>query len=159
MVNVELLDVADLAQTCDLGVDALKAVGSVELAQPGIVLGTGHVVVGVVTGDDHQRAQDDLGVTGLLDLLDDGVAGGVFLAFGLVSLAIAVPFLWRRTYPSRVAGVVAGAHVMQLLLLSEGSMVNITAPLAVYSVARWEEDRRLRRAVMEAYDDLREEEG
>ena len=34
MVNVELLDVADLAQTCDLGVDALKAVGGVELAQP-----------------------------------------------------------------------------------------------------------------------------
>ena len=29
MVNVELLDVADLAQTCDLGVDALKAVGGV----------------------------------------------------------------------------------------------------------------------------------
>ena len=25
MVNVELLDVADLAQTCDLGVDALKS--------------------------------------------------------------------------------------------------------------------------------------
>ena len=31
----------------------------------------------MVTGDDHQRAQDDLGVTGLLDLLDNGIAGGV----------------------------------------------------------------------------------
>ena len=29
VVNVELLDVADLTQTCDLGIDALKAVGGV----------------------------------------------------------------------------------------------------------------------------------
>ncbi len=77
MGNVQLLDIADLAQTGDLAVDLLKVAGGLELAQPGVVIGTGHVVVGMVTGHDHQRTEYDLGVTGSLDSLDDVLAGSL----------------------------------------------------------------------------------
>ena len=73
--NVELLDVCDLAQTGDLGVDGIKAACCLKLAQPGICVLTGHIVVGVVTGNDHQRTEHDLGVASGLDRLDDVLAG------------------------------------------------------------------------------------
>ena len=77
VINVDLLDVSNLAQTGDLGVDAVKAASGVELAQPRILVRTGHIIVGVVTGNDHQRAQDDLGITSFLDFLDDSLTGGI----------------------------------------------------------------------------------
>ncbi len=83
--NVQLLDVLDLTQTSDLAVDAVESTGSLELAQPGVGILTGHIVVGVVAGNHHQRAQDDLGVTGSLDSLDDVLAGS------LLRLALTVP--------------------------------------------------------------------
>ena len=55
VVDVDLLDVRDLAQTSDLGVDGIKAACCLELAQPRIGVLTGHIVIGVVTGNDHQR--------------------------------------------------------------------------------------------------------
>ena len=77
MLNVALLDVLDLTQTGDLALHGREVTGGLELAQPGIVIRTGHIVVGVVTGNDHQGTQDDLGVTGGLDSLDDVLAGGL----------------------------------------------------------------------------------
>ena len=74
--NVELLDVSNPAQACDLAIDRVECTGSLKLAQPGVLVRTGHIVVGVVTGNDHQRAEHDLGVTGSLDSLDDILAGG-----------------------------------------------------------------------------------
>jgi len=56
------------------------------------------------------------------------------------------PFFWRRTYPMTVALVVALPHVAQLFLLDEPTFANISAPIAVYSVARWSADRHVRRA-------------
>ena len=50
VINVELLDIGNLAQTGDLGVDTVKAASGVELAQPGILVRASHVIVGVVTG-------------------------------------------------------------------------------------------------------------
>lgn len=56
MLNVALLDVLDLTQTGDLALHGREVTGGLELAQPGIVIRTGHIVVGVVTGNDHQGA-------------------------------------------------------------------------------------------------------
>ena len=60
----------------DLAVDG-EASGF-EHGLPGIFLGTSHIVVGVVAGDDHQRAQHDIGIARSLDGLDDSLAGGLF---------------------------------------------------------------------------------
>ena len=82
MCNVQLLDIRNAAQTGDLAVHTLKAACGGKLAQPAVGILTGHVVVGVVACHHHQRAQDDLGVTGSLHGLDDGLAGGLLgLAF------------------------------------------------------------------------------
>ena len=56
VLNVALLDVLDLTQTGDLALHGREVAGGLELAQPGIVIRTGHIVVGVVTGNDHQGA-------------------------------------------------------------------------------------------------------
>ncbi|GMA42213.1 sensor histidine kinase [Mobilicoccus caccae] len=60
----------------------------------------------------------------------------------------ALPFLWRRTFPGRAAAVVVVAHLLQLILISEPSSANVTAPLVAYSVARWADDRRVRRLIL-----------
>ena len=65
--DVELLDVSNLAQTGDLAIDRVEFAGCLELALPGILVVASHIVVGVVTCNDHQGTQDDLGVTGGLD--------------------------------------------------------------------------------------------
>ena len=52
--DVERLHIGDLAEARDLAVDG--EVGSLEHGLPGIVVAAGHVVVGVVTRNDHQRA-------------------------------------------------------------------------------------------------------
>lgn len=70
-----------------------------------------------------------------------------FVAFVCVVL-FSVPFLWRRAYPMRVALLVAVPHVVQLILLDEPTPANVAAPIAVYSVARWSTDRRVRRAAL-----------
>ena len=77
MCDVELLDVSDLAQTGDLALDRVEFAGGLELALPGILVVASHIVVGVVTCNDHQGTQDDLGVTGGLDSLDDVLAGSL----------------------------------------------------------------------------------
>ena len=78
VVHIQLLDGLDPAQARDLAIDLLKEAGGGELAHPGLgVLSIGHVVVGVVAGNDHQGAQDDLGVARLVDGLDDVLAGGL----------------------------------------------------------------------------------
>ena len=76
MGDIERLHIGNLAETGDLAVDG-KA-GSFKHGLPGIVLGTGHIVIGVVAGDDHQRAKDDVGVTGSLDSFDNCLTGGLF---------------------------------------------------------------------------------
>ena len=78
MSYVDSLDRGDAAETGDLSVNALESTGSIEHAEPGIFIFTGHVVIGVITGNDHQRPQDDLGETGILDGIDNNVAGGIF---------------------------------------------------------------------------------
>lgn len=75
MGDVQRLDVGNLAEARDLAVDG--EVDSLEHSLPGIVVAAGHVVVGVVTRNDHQRAQNDVGVARGLDGLDDGLAGGL----------------------------------------------------------------------------------
>ena len=69
MGDIERLHIGDLAEAVDLAVDG-EASGF-EHGLPGIFLGTSHIVVGVVTCNDHQGTQDDLGVTGGLDSLDE----------------------------------------------------------------------------------------
>ena len=49
-----------------------------ELTQPGVGILTGHIVVGVIAGNHHQRAQDDLGVARSLNSLDHVLAGSLF---------------------------------------------------------------------------------
>ena len=72
MGHVQGLHVGDPAQTGDLGVDLLERLAGGELADPGLfVLRIGHVVVGMVASDDHQRTEDDLRVTSGLDGLDE----------------------------------------------------------------------------------------
>ena len=73
--DVECLHVGNLTETCDLAVD--REAGGFKHGLPGIVLGACHVVVGVVAGDDHQRAQDNVGVTSSLDSFDDSLAGSL----------------------------------------------------------------------------------
>ena len=76
MGDIERLHIGDLAEAVDLAVDG-EASGF-EHGLPGIFLGTSHIVVGVVAGDDHQRAQHDIGIARSLDGLDDSLAGGLF---------------------------------------------------------------------------------
>ena len=78
MGDIQLLDILDPTQTSDLAVDAVESTGSLELAQPGIGILTGHIVVGVIAGNHHQRAQNDLGVARSLNSLDDVLAGSLF---------------------------------------------------------------------------------
>ena len=75
MGNIQLLHSLNTAQAGDLA--GHVQAGSLEHGLPGIVIGTGHVVVGMVTGDDHQRTQDNLGVAGGLDSLNDVLASGL----------------------------------------------------------------------------------
>ena len=78
MGNIQCLHLGNAAKTGDLGFYAGKAARCHKLAQPRILVLACHIVVGVVTRHDHQRAQDDLGVTGVLDLLDHFLTGGIF---------------------------------------------------------------------------------
>ena len=78
MLHIESLDGGDAAETGDLGLDGLELAAGGEHAQPGLgILGIGHVVVGVVAGNDHQGPEDDGIVPGGGDGLDNGVAGGL----------------------------------------------------------------------------------
>ena len=80
MGNIQLLHSLNTAQAGDLA--GHVQAGSLEHGLPGIVIGPGHVVVGMVTGADHQRTQDNLGVAGGLDSLNDVLARGLLgLAF------------------------------------------------------------------------------
>ena len=75
MCHVESLHVRDTAQTGDLAVHG--ETGGLKHGLPGILVRTGHVVVGVVTRHDHQRTQHHGGVTGFLDSRDHGLARGI----------------------------------------------------------------------------------
>ncbi|GAB48916.1 sensor histidine kinase [Mobilicoccus pelagius] len=70
--------------------------------------------------------------------------------WGLVAflcvILFSVPFLWRRTHPMAVALVLVLPHLVQLVLLDEPTAANVGVPVAVYSIARWSPDRRVRRA-------------
>ena len=81
--NVELLNCFDAAETFDLAVDLVELLGSGEHAVPGLcVVRIGHVVVGVVACNYHQRTENDFLVSGCFHGLDDFFAGGLFgLAF------------------------------------------------------------------------------
>ena len=73
MRNIQLLHSGDTAQTGDLA--SHVQIGSLEHGLPGIVIGTGHIVIGMVAGNDHQRTEHHIGVTGGLHSLDDILAG------------------------------------------------------------------------------------
>ena len=75
--DIDLLNRIDPAETYDLALDSLKAAGGLELAEPGIIVIAGHVVVRVIAGHDHERPQDDFLVAGLRHSLDDALAGGL----------------------------------------------------------------------------------
>ena len=70
-----------------------------------------------------------------------------FVAFVCVVL-FSVPFLWRRSNPMVVALVVTLPHLVQLVLLTEPTPANVSVPIAVYSVARWSRDWRVRRLAL-----------
>lgn len=90
------------------------------------------------------------GAVALMCLVDLGSASiytdAVWTA--LMSSAFVFPFLWRRTFPARAAAVVVLGHLMQLAVLPQPAAMNIAAPMAMYSVARWSEDPRLRRGFL-----------
>ena len=77
VLDVDLLDSRDAAETADLAGHRIEGAGCEELALPGVVIVTGHVVVCVVTGYDHERTKHDLFITRFLDALDHGFAGGL----------------------------------------------------------------------------------
>ena len=78
MVDVDLLNIPNLTETRNLRINAVEAVRSLELAQPGIFIVASHIVVGMVTCNDHQRTEHNLRKACFLYLFDNGFAGGVF---------------------------------------------------------------------------------
>ena len=72
LFETESKNMADLGYGCKAFTISL-----VENAVPGILVVASHIVVGVVTCNDHQGTQDDLGVTGGLDSFDDVLAGSL----------------------------------------------------------------------------------
>ena len=75
MRDVKRLNVRDPAKARDLAVH--RKAGVLEHGLPGIIVAAGHVVVGVVARNDHQRAQDNGRIARSLNFLDDGLAGGL----------------------------------------------------------------------------------
>ena len=73
--HIEGLHVRDTAQTGDLAVHG--EAGGLKHGLPGVIVSTGHVVVGMVASHDHQGTQHHGGVAGVLDGLDHGLAGGL----------------------------------------------------------------------------------
>ena len=116
MGNVQILHGLNAAQALDLAGNAFKT-GSFHHALPGILVIPGHIVVGVVTGHHHQRAQDHLGVTGGLQSLDHSLAAG-FLGLALhgadkhiaVTQLVHLGLHLRIAHLGRVGGAVAHQH-------------------------------------------------
>ena len=82
MLHIEFLNGGNAAHARDLALDALESAGGKEHGLPGVLFIAGHVVVGVVAGHHHQRAEDDFLVTGVLHGGDHG------FHFGLLRLAL-----------------------------------------------------------------------
>lgn len=55
----------------------------------------------------------------------------------LLGVLFTAPLLWRRTAPEAATGVVVLAHLVQLLYLDTLIPANLTAPVMLYTVARY----------------------
>lgn len=74
---------------------------------------------------------------------------GATVALSCFGVALfALPFLWRRAHPMGAAIAVAAAHLLQVSLVPEPTVANVSAPIAVYTVARWSDSRGLRRGAL-----------
>ena len=74
--DVKLLDGGNPAKAFDLHIDALKTAVRGEHTLPGILVISRHVIVGVVSGNDHQRAENHFLIAGRLDLGNGVHTGG-----------------------------------------------------------------------------------
>ena len=78
MSNVEILDCFDLTQTCDLCINAVKFSGCLKLALPRIVIIACHIVVCMISCNNHQRTKDYFLISCFFQFLDHCLAGCIF---------------------------------------------------------------------------------
>ena len=71
MCYINILNCRNFTKTCDLTVYTVKVTGSNKLTLPGIIIITGHIVVGMITCNNHQRTQNDFLVTCILHCFND----------------------------------------------------------------------------------------
>lgn len=62
----------------NLSINALKSAGCVEHTLPGISIIACHIIVCMVTCNDHQRTKDDFLITSFFDAFNNSIAGGCF---------------------------------------------------------------------------------
>ena len=78
MIYIKLLNSLDTSKTCDLCINILEVSGCYKLALPGILIITGHIVVCMVSGNNHQRTKDYFLISCFFQFLDHCLAGCIF---------------------------------------------------------------------------------
>ena len=78
MCNIQLMNGRKPTEARNLSINALKSAGCVEHALPGISIIACHIIVCMVTCNDHQRTKDDFLITSFFDAFNNSIAGGCF---------------------------------------------------------------------------------
>ena len=78
MSHIQIFYCCDSSKTCDLAVNTVEITGCFKLRFPGICIITGHIIVSVVSGNDHQRTKDHILESCFFYFLDNLVTCCVF---------------------------------------------------------------------------------
>ena len=78
MSYIKLLNSVNSSKTFDLAVNLIEISRSLEHALPGIVIITSHIIVCMVTSNNHKRTKDYFLISCFFQFLDHCLAGCIF---------------------------------------------------------------------------------
>ena len=78
MSHIEILYCRDSSQSFNLAVNAVKCSGCLKLALPRILIITSHIVVCMITCNNHQRTKNNFLITSLFNLIDNCLTCCIF---------------------------------------------------------------------------------
>lgn len=78
MLYIKLLNCINSSKSFDLAIDLIELSGSLEHALPGILIVTGHIVVCMVTCNNHKRTKNNLLEACIFYFVDYNIASGIF---------------------------------------------------------------------------------